>query len=65
MDAYEYERDGERFAIGCESGVLYEGASDGLGTRPVLARISGPMPADVVASTVIELALAGWVPVQS
>jgi hypothetical protein len=63
MGAYEYERDGERFAIGADSGVLYESAADESGARRVLAQISGPMPADVVASTVIELALAGWTPV--
>jgi hypothetical protein len=71
---YVYARDGERFAIGTESGVLYESAEAaavewnpalaGTRARRVLAHISGPLPAEVVASTVIELALAGWTPAE-
>ena len=58
---YTYTRSGELFSVGTDSGVRYESAPVN-GVRQTLAAIAGPMPADVVASTVVELAFVGWTP---
>lgn len=58
-DSFRYTRDGETFTVSPSGGVTYLSA-EGV----TLARVSGPLPADVVASTVVELAFAGWTPTE-
>lgn len=53
---YAFTRDGERFVIG-PAGLRYTRA-DG---STALAR-DQPIPADIIAATVIDLHLAGWTP---
>lgn len=55
MERYRYTRNGETFTVGTDGLTLTDADGDTL-----IDRIT-PLPADVVAATVIDLVLAGWV----
>lgn len=56
MGRYRYTRNGETFTIGTDGLTITDADGD-----IMLDRVT-PVPADVIASTVIDLTLAGWVP---